>query len=77
MSDSKTRASNGESPPLTAAGTTPQLTEGNSESSAVLRRYSRPRILSREPLEAAANVCDPTFGGKADGFVCPSGASNS
>lgn len=38
------------------------------------RRYERPRILSREPLEAVAAVCTP---GKVHPAVCPSGPISS
>jgi hypothetical protein len=38
------------------------------------RRYERPRILSRETLEAVAAVCNP---GKVHPAVCPSGPISS
>ena len=36
------------------------------------RPYCRPRILSREPIEAMAASCG-TPGGKPDPVMCPSG----
>lgn len=37
------------------------------------RRYERPRILSREPLEAVAAVCAPPGVAKSNPGLCPSG----
>lgn len=37
------------------------------------RPYERPRILSREPLEAVAAVCAPSPPAKANPGSCPSG----
>jgi hypothetical protein len=39
------------------------------------RRYERPRILSREPLEAVAAICTPT--GKSVPGLCPMGPISS
>ena len=39
--------------------------------------YERPRILSREPLEAVAAVCAPTPPAKSNPGVCPSGPISS
>jgi hypothetical protein len=39
----------------------------------VKRPYERPRILSREPLEAVAAVCAPSPPAKGNPGVCPSG----
>lgn len=33
--------------------------------------YAKPAVISREPLEAVAAVCNPP--GKADPFACPAG----
>jgi len=41
------------------------------------RRYERPRILSREPLEAVAAVCAPTPPAKGNPGVCPTGPISS
>jgi hypothetical protein len=41
------------------------------------RRYERPRILSREPLEAVAAVCAPSPPAKSNPGVCPSGPISS
>ncbi len=41
------------------------------------RPYVAPRIVSREPLEAAANICNPAFGGKGDISICFGGTLNS
>jgi hypothetical protein len=41
------------------------------------RRYERPRILSREPLEAVAAVCAPAPPAKSNPGVCPSGPISS
>ena len=40
---------------------------------AAKRPYERPRILSREPLEAVAAVCAPAPPAKANPGTCPSG----
>jgi hypothetical protein len=42
----------------------------------VRRAYERPRILSREPLEAVAAVCSPPLG-KSNPGLCPSGPISS
>jgi hypothetical protein len=39
--------------------------------------YERPRILSREPLEAVAAVCAPAPPAKSNPGVCPSGPISS
>jgi hypothetical protein len=39
--------------------------------------YERPRILSREPLEAVAAVCAPSPPAKGNPGVCPSGPISS
>lgn len=41
------------------------------------RCYERPRILSRQPLEAVAAVCAPAPPAKANPVVCPSGPISS
>lgn len=41
------------------------------------RPYERPRILSREPLEAVAAVCAPSPPAKANPGLCPSGPISS
>jgi hypothetical protein len=41
------------------------------------RCYERPRILSREPLEAVAAVCAPAPPAKANEGMCPSGPISS
>jgi hypothetical protein len=41
------------------------------------RPYERPRILSREPLEAVAAVCAPTPPAKGNPGLCPSGPISS
>jgi hypothetical protein len=44
---------------------------------AVRRRYERPRILYREPLEAVAAVCSPPGVAKSNPGLCPSGPISS
>jgi len=39
--------------------------------------YERPRILSREPLEAVAAVCAPAPPAKSNPGLCPSGPISS
>lgn len=41
------------------------------------RPYSRPRILSREPLEAVAAVCAPSPPAKQNPGICPTGPISS
>jgi hypothetical protein len=41
------------------------------------RAYERPRILSREPLEAVAAVCAPSPPAKSNPGMCPSGPISS
>jgi hypothetical protein len=41
------------------------------------RIYERPRILSREPLEAVAAVCAPAGVAKGNPGLCPSGPISS
>jgi len=41
------------------------------------RPYERPRILSREPLEAVAAVCAPHPPAKSNPGMCPSGPISS
>jgi hypothetical protein len=41
------------------------------------RRYERPRILSREPLEAVAAVCAPAPPAKSNPGFCPQGPISS
>ena len=41
------------------------------------RPWERPRILSREPLEAVAAVCAPSPPSKGNPGVCPSGPISS
>ena len=41
------------------------------------RRWERPRILSREPLEAVAAVCAPTGVAKGNPGLCPQGPISS
>jgi hypothetical protein len=38
-----------------------------------MKRYERPRILSREPLEAVAAVCAPAPPAKSNPGLCPQG----
>jgi hypothetical protein len=40
-------------------------------------RWTAPRVLSREPLEAVAAVCAPTPPAKANPGLCPSGPISS
>jgi hypothetical protein len=47
------------------------------EETALSRPYERPRILSREPLEAVAAVCSPPGVAKGNPGVCPSGPISS
>jgi hypothetical protein len=44
---------------------------------AMKRRYERPRILSREQLEAVAAVCAPAPPAKNNPGMCPSGPISS
>lgn len=41
------------------------------------RPYERPRILSREPLEAVAAVCAPSPPAKSNPGFCPQGPISS
>jgi hypothetical protein len=41
------------------------------------RTYEKPRILSREPLEAVAAVCAPQGVAKSNPGLCPSGPISS
>ena len=41
------------------------------------RAWARPRILSREPLEAVAAVCAPSPPSKGNPGLCPSGPISS
>jgi len=41
------------------------------------RAYERPRILSREPLEAVAAVCAPSPPAKSNPGLCPQGPISS
>lgn len=41
------------------------------------RKYERPRILSREPLEVMAAVCAPRPPAKTNPGFCPQGPVNS
>jgi len=43
----------------------------------VKRRYTPPRILYREPLEAMAAVCAPTPPAKSNPGFCPQGPISS
>ena len=43
----------------------------------VRRAYERPRILSREPLEAVAAVCSPPGVAKSNPGLCPPGPISS
>ena len=43
----------------------------------VKRRYTAPRILYREPLEAMAAVCAPTPPAKSNPGFCPQGPISS
>lgn len=47
------------------------------KSESAKRAYERPRILSREPLEAVAAVCSPAPPAKANPGSCPSGPISS
>jgi hypothetical protein len=46
-------------------------------SSGINPRWERPRILSREPLEAVAAVCAPAGVAKGNPGVCPQGPISS
>jgi hypothetical protein len=50
---------------------------GDDEAGPSSRPYERPRILSREPLEAVAAVCSPPGIAKGNPGVCPSGPISS
>jgi hypothetical protein len=54
-----------------------QAAEGDAADRPAKRRYERPRILSREPLEAVAAVCAPTPPAKGNPGMCPSGPISS
>jgi hypothetical protein len=57
-----------------------EITSGNEKATSrqpMKRRYERPRILSRQPLEAVAAVCAPAPPAKANPVVCPSGPISS
>ncbi len=43
----------------------------------VSQRWERPRILSREPLEAVAAVCSPAGVAKGNPGLCPQGPISS
>jgi len=51
--------------------------EENAGFRSVRRSYERPRILSREPLEAVAAVCSPPGVAKSNPGLCPSGPISS
>jgi hypothetical protein len=51
--------------------------EGASSSSINPRCWERPRILSREPLEAVAAVCAPAGVAKGNPGLCPQGPISS
>ena len=51
-------------PEIVAAGTPELVTVG------LRKPYERPRIISREPLEAMAATCPTTGRGKANTSVC-------
>lgn len=61
---------------LPATGRTAQL-EGKRTTGRPRRDYSPPRVLSAEPLEAAAATCNPPAGGfgKTVPFPCSTGGS--
>lgn len=50
---------------------------GKQREAHVRKPYERPRILSREPLEAVAAICAPTPPAKSNPGVCPSGPISS
>lgn len=50
---------------------------GRPETAASRRPYERPRILSREILEAVAAVCSPPGVAKGNPGLCPSGPISS
>jgi len=52
-------------------------TTGENEGTAARRPYERPRILSREILEAVAAVCSPAGVAKGNPGLCPSGPISS
>jgi hypothetical protein len=54
----------------------PTTASGN-EGAATRRPYERPRILSREVLEAVAAVCAPAGVAKGNPGLCPSGPISS
>ncbi|HEY3571631.1 MAG TPA: hypothetical protein VGP73_27135 [Thermoanaerobaculia bacterium] len=54
----------------------PQTPDG-AAGAPVKRPWERPRILSREPLEAVAAVCAPSPPAKGNPGLCPSGPISS
>ncbi len=56
-----------------------EITSGNEKAASrqPMKLYERPRILSRQPLEAVAAVCAPAPPAKANPVVCPSGPISS
>lgn len=56
---------------MTDASTPDRPGDKQDPSSSTKRPYRRPAIVSREPLEAVATVCNAP--GKTDPFACPSG----
>lgn len=41
------------------------------------KKYVKPRILSREPLEALAGTCSPVPPAKTNRVLCPNGPNQS
>jgi hypothetical protein len=52
-------------------------TASEQEGTGARRPYERPRILSREVLEAVAAVCSPAGVAKGNPGLCPSGPISS
>jgi len=51
--------------------------ESQADSAHAVHTYEKPRILSREPLEAVAAVCAPAGVAKSNPGLCPSGPISS
>lgn len=55
----------------------PAATASETRGTGARRPYERPRILSREILEAVAAVCSPAGVAKGNPGLCPSGPISS
>ena len=51
----------------------PEEDRPTTSTEAARQPWEKPRILSREPLEAVASVCAPSPPAKANPGLCPSG----